>query len=835
MKKLFILLSVLAVAGIGGYWFLGTDADSYMKDAAFYTQKKEYKSALAVLEKAQIRYSELPIVYLNKAKVYVHLKQPKKAIDELNHAIKLGMAEIKTWPTLVSIYLQQEKREDAFELLNKLLEKESKNIGGLLQRAHLYLTQKKLEEAWKDFSTVLSIQPKNLFAQKGKAQIAEIYMLQAIEHLAKKEEDKAHKIMNILSSWEGSKLNYDYLLATELYINQKYFKAEKVLLKITKKYKEKTAPRINFLLGIIQVKLAKYADAIETLKPLYAAAPEHPRIIELLVYSNDKLEDYDAVVDIIEALPKEKQTPKLLMLAAKAAERLHKKTKTGQYIEQAESLLPKEALASAEVTRTKLYAISELVQDKKYKEALYKIRSLKDKNPASPLSYFLEGGVYLSQRKFKKAKKAFSTSLRKKADFWPALQKLAVIAIVEKDLDAAVHFYKRALKIRPDMNTHISLARIKIAQKKTDEALNELKQALKINPSSIEGNLFLAQYALDHQNIEQANQQLANISEINQHDPRVLLFRAKMASKLKDFTQAEKYYQQLVRRLPKSANAKYRLAQVQFQLGQYKEVRQNLKTAMSLEPDNDLIYRTALVMLEIKQKNYEKAIDFAKQLQFKYPKYSQPYVLAAKALKAQGKFSDGIKMLEKAIKLTDSTENITELAFLYVREGNTTKAINLLNTWLKKYPGDSGSLSTRGLIYQQIGQKEKAFEDYQKSIHIYDKNPIILNNIAFLYQEKNQLLKALEFSKKAYQLASNSFAIIDTYGWILSQNKKYKEALPLLEKAYKLSPQNNEIGYHLAETLFHLKNTTEAQKILKNIIQQNPDDKKAKVLLNKIK
>lgn len=55
--------------------------------------KKDYKNALKNLDKSVLNYPSNSYVYKNRALVYIALKQPDKACDDLNHAIALGFAD----------------------------------------------------------------------------------------------------------------------------------------------------------------------------------------------------------------------------------------------------------------------------------------------------------------------------------------------------------------------------------------------------------------------------------------------------------------------------------------------------------------------------------------------------------------------------------------------------------------------------------------------------------------------------------------------------------------------------------------------------------------------
>ena len=122
-------------------------------------------------------------------------------------------------------------------------------------------------------------------------------------------------------------------------------------------------------------------------------------------------------------------------------------------------------------------------------------------------------------------------------------------------------------------------------------------------------------------------------------------------------------------------------------------------------------------------------------------------------------------------------------------------------------------------FYQQIGdalygQKKfkEAFYNFDKSLEINEKNPILLNNFSYYLAVQNITLeKAETLILKALQFLPDSYTFIDTYGWVLFKMKKYDEAEQLLFKAIVKSEEKDaDILEHYGDVLFQIGKKEEA-------------------------
>lgn len=119
---------------------------------------------------------------------------------------------------------------------------------------------------------------------------------------------------------------------------------------------------------------------------------------------------------------------------------------------------------------------------------------------------------------------------------------------------------------------------------------------------------------------------------------------------------------------------------------------------------------------------------------------------------------------------------------------------------------------TLGNSLYNLGEKEKAFENFDKALKINPNDEQVLNNYAyFLSIEKLNLEKAKEMSAKVVSQFPDNGTFLDTYAWVLFQLGEYEEA----EKQMKLAldAEKSPSGVmleHYGDILYHLGKKNEA-------------------------
>ena len=127
---------------------------------------------------------------------------------------------------------------------------------------------------------------------------------------------------------------------------------------------------------------------------------------------------------------------------------------------------------------------------------------------------------------------------------------------------------------------------------------------------------------------------------------------------------------------------------------------------------------------------------------------------------------------------------------------NNDEAISYLEKG-RRYTSDKLQMANfdafLGDLYYEVGDKEKAFDAYERTLRNDPNNILVLNNYAYYLAVNNQNLdSALEMSAKAIKAEPDNATYLDTHAWVLYMKGDYKEAEKYMKKALKLLTEPDE-------------------------------------------
>lgn len=95
--------------------------------------------------------------------------------------------------------------------------------------------------------------------------------------------------------------------------------------------------------------------------------------------------------------------------------------------------------------------------------------------------------------------------------------------------------------------------------------------------------------------------------------------------------------------------------------------------------------------------------------------------------------------------------------------------------------------SLSGDLYHELGQTERAFQEYDSCLLYRPDDSYVLNNYAYYLSLQNKdLERAAKMSYRANQLEQDNPTNMDTYAWVLFKQKKYVEAREYIDKTLQL-------------------------------------------------
>lgn len=104
-----------------------------------------------------------------------------------------------------------------------------------------------------------------------------------------------------------------------------------------------------------------------------------------------------------------------------------------------------------------------------------------------------------------------------------------------------------------------------------------------------------------------------------------------------------------------------------------------------------------------------------------------------------------------------------------------------------------------------LGNKEEAFENYEKAIQLFPQNLPVLNNYSYyLSLEGINLEKAEKMSSITVKAEPMNPTYLDTYGWVLYVQESYVMAKIYIERAieYDEDDPSAEVHEHYGDVLY---------------------------------
>jgi len=125
-----------------------------------------------------------------------------------------------------------------------------------------------------------------------------------------------------------------------------------------------------------------------------------------------------------------------------------------------------------------------------------------------------------------------------------------------------------------------------------------------------------------------------------------------------------------------------------------------------------------------------------------------------------------------------------------------------------------------GLLYDQLGQPQKANQQYEQALKLDPRFAPAANNLATNYSEHGgNLDAALALAQTAKEQLPDNPAISDTLGWIYYKKGLYGKAVGQLQESVRQQPDKPVYHYHLGMAYLKSGDTARARQSLTRALQ----------------
>ena len=423
------------------------------------------------------------------------------------------------------------------------------------------------------------------------------------------------------------------------------------------------------------------------------------------------------------------------------------------------------------------------LQGRRYDQALKALATLERKQPVNPLTYNLKGAIYSGKSDSASARKYFEQALELQPTYLPAAQNLAQLFIAEgKPQKARKLLEDIANADRNNADTLLALAelapRIGASGKEQQEWLERARVA---DPHTARPAIVLARFYVESGQAAKALDVLSVAQANNRDNAELLDALAGVLLAAGEKQRAVDTYAKVATLLPKSAQARFRLANAQSLNSDARGATVSLRRALDLNPGYTEA-QAALVGLETRAGRFVEAAALARQIQSGAAKSPLGFVLEGDVLMAEKKYLPAAKVYDVAYGLHPSGVIAIKLSVAYSEAGKPEEADKRMANWLSASPDDAVARRYLADVALQAGRYGKAIEQYEWLRQKQPDNIGVLNNLANAYLLAKDG-RALSTAERAYQLDPRSPEVADTLGWILVAQGDPVRGVDLLQRA----------------------------------------------------
>jgi len=343
------------------------------------------------------------------------------------------------------------------------------------------------------------------------------------------------------------------------------------------------------------------------------------------------------------------------------------------------------------------------------------------------------------------------------------------------------------------------LAQLELKTDHIQDAVRWLEKARSLNPQSLRPNLMLVELYLNTGDAQKALDIAKEVQAGSRDNLQALATLGRTYLAVGNRGLARENFKRISQLAGFDAGWQQRMAQLQISAGDYEGARYSLDMALLSKPG----YLPALLLkarLEQVSGNLDAAERQARALAAQYPREAAIQQLLGDIAMQRQKYGDAIQAYRNAYEYEKNTQNAVNLYDAYYRSGNTSQALEFVQSWARSNPADLMANRMLAEAYLRAGQLEVAQRLYEILRKKLPDDAQVHNELAYIMLKRGQP-GALAIAERAFSLAPSDANIADTYGWALVEAGQVEKGLRYLREAQVRAPNDAEIQGHLTEAL----------------------------------
>ena len=441
-----------------------------------------------------------------------------------------------------------------------------------------------------------------------------------------------------------------------------------------------------------------------------------------------------------------------------------------------------------------------LIQKGEAKKATNHLRILIQQKPESPEAHNVLGSILRQQGELPAAEEEYKTALKCDPAFAPAALGLGQTLIDQKHYTAAKDYLQDALRASPAPQTQaqlLTLLAVAFAQNgETDQAIGTLERMIKDHPDDAEAHFNLATVYARQGPALGYQKAIANFKDAVRLDPKYDAARyslAKVLVQVGQFSDAVSYLDEYTRHQPKDAEGFHLLGSAYAGLDQIPKAVEALERATQLKP-GDFLIRYDLGSALAKTGNTQQAIEQLLAAEKLNPAFADTHYQLALQLRKQGDAARSKQEIQLFQKLKNQVNEETEAGNLnnegnrFLEEGKAQEAADAYRKAVQLDPNNAQWQYNLSLALAKLGDREGQKTALERALDIDPNVAATHNDLGLLCLSEQNLESAEKEFRAALEINPKFAEAQNNLGVVYSKQGKDSEALALFRQATENDP-----------------------------------------------
>ncbi|MEA2108196.1 MAG: tetratricopeptide repeat protein [Pseudomonadota bacterium] len=463
---------------------------------------------------------------------------------------------------------------------------------------------------------------------------------------------------------------------------------------------------------------------------------------------------------------------------------------------QAESYLIKAISHDAENIHLRIKLAGFYFETGKQEESINVLEKILEQAPENQYARKMLAETFLAGRQFHQAESLLSSLTATEEKEIDLMLLKGKVALFNGEYHRATSLFQGILEKEPTIpNGHYFLALSFLARGMDNLGRKNLRKTLELSPGFSEAELTLADSYYQAGDFEPAMIHARRVEEMEPENFRAHLIMGNLYLAQKDFNQASTSYRTALLLNLKTPTPIFGLAKAAFGSGNQDETRKLLQDLQQNTMPTDAM--ELFVHSLMKEKKHHQAVAFIKRKIQKNPENHYLSSILGEIQLQTGNKTAAIKTFTRMLDSDFATRTaFLKLFILYQHDREQLKK-TLLKAISRVHDFPEARIRL-AQIYDQEGQTSKAIIILQEGLTITPESPGLANNLAWLYCEHQpeKINEALRLAQLAYEYQPDNPAVTDTLGWIYFKKDMPDRAEWMLKKALELAPDNPDILSH---------------------------------------